>query len=59
MELWKVDKFCETASLQQLREIGARLDSMVDAGLLTGTNALIALQKVREAIALRELFGER
>lgn len=32
---------------------------MVDSGLLGGTNAWIALQKVREAITLRELFGER
>ncbi|MBK8168579.1 MAG: hypothetical protein IPK64_21740 [bacterium] len=59
MELWKIEKFCETAALEQLRAIEERLDTMVDAGLLTGTNALIALQKVREAIALRELFGER
>lgn len=59
MEHWKIEKFCETATLEQLIAVEKRLDTMVDAGLLTGTNALIALQKVREAIALRELFGER
>lgn len=59
MELWKVEKFCETATLSPLRAIEHRLDSMVDSGLLGGTNAWIALQKVREAITLRELFGER
>lgn len=59
MELWKVEKFCETATLSPLRAIEHRLDSMVDSGLLGGTNARIALQKVREAITLRELFGER
>ncbi len=59
MELWKIEKFCETTTLSQLRAIEHHLDSMVDRGLLCGTNALIALQKVREAITLRELFGER
>lgn len=59
MELWKVEKFCETATLSPLRAIEHRLDSMVDSGLLGGTTARIALQKVREAITLRELFGER
>ena len=32
---------------------------MVTIGLLTGTNARLALQTVREAIVLREMFGER
>jgi hypothetical protein len=32
---------------------------MVTVSLLTGTNARLALQKVREAIVLREMFGER
>lgn len=59
MELWKVEKFCETATLSPLRAIEHQLDSMVDSGLLCGTNAWIALQKVREAITLRQLFGER
>ena len=59
MELWKVEKFCETATLSPLRAIEHRLDSMVYSGLLGGRNAWIALQKVREAITLRELFGER
>ena len=59
MELWKIEKFCETATLEQLRQIEERLDHLIDTGLLTGTNALLALQKVREAITLREMFGER
>ena len=59
MELWKIEKFCETATLPRLREIEARLAAMVTIGLLTGTNARLALQKVREAIVLREMFGER
>ena len=59
MELWKIEKFCATATLPQLREIEARLAAMVTIGLLTGTNVRLALQKVREAIVLREMFGER
>lgn len=59
MELWKIEKVCETATLPQLREIEARLAAMVTIGLLTGTNARLALQTVREAIVLREMFGER
>ena len=59
MELWKIEKFCETATLPQLREIEARLAAMVTVGLLTGTNARLALQTVREAIVLHEMFGER
>lgn len=59
MELWKIEKFCATATLPQLREIEARLAAMVTSGLLTGTNVRLALQKVREAIVLREMFGER
>lgn len=59
MELWKIEKFCATATLPQLREIEARLTAMVTIGLLTGTNVRLALQKVREAIVLREMFGER
>lgn len=59
MELWKIERFCETASSQQLREVEAQLKQMLEAGLLSNTNAQIALQKVREALCLRQLFGER
>ncbi|MCB1778166.1 MAG: hypothetical protein KDI50_12100 [Candidatus Competibacteraceae bacterium] len=58
MEMWKIERFCETATLAELREKEAQLEKMIKSGQLTGTNALSALRVVKEHIALRELFGE-
>lgn len=58
MEIWKIEKFCETASLEQLQETQTKLEHMIKAGRLTGTNAEIALKRVTESIALRALFDD-
>ncbi len=57
MELWKIHKFCETASTAQLREAERKLASL--ARLQQSTNASKALEIVREYIDLKQLFDER
>lgn len=56
MELWQIEQYCETSSLDTLRRIEVRLSQLIETRQLTGTNANLALQRVREAILLRELF---
>jgi hypothetical protein len=55
MELWKVERFCESATLEQLR---AKYDDVSQAllqGQLEGTNAPAVLRIIRKHIANREL----
>ena len=56
MELWKIEQYCETSSLDTLRRIEVRLSQLIETRQLTGMNANLALQRVREAILLCELF---
>ena len=58
MESWKIDKFCETATLEQLRRTRLELEGGIAQGRLTGIAAHAALRRVEEAITLRMLFGE-
>ncbi len=56
--LWKIERFCATATLEQLRAKQEELEKAVLSGALTNINAEIALKKVREGIVLNTLFGE-
>lgn len=56
MELWQIEQYCETSSLDTLRRIEVRLSQLIETRQLTGMNANLALQRVREAILLCELF---
>ncbi len=56
METWKIHKFCETASINELRRKKEELAKAIAAGRVTATNAEAILKIVREYIELRELF---
>ena len=56
MELWKIHKFCTTASLKQLYDIEKKLERL--SRLRHTTNADKALEIVREYIELKKLFDE-
>ncbi len=56
MELWKIHKFCTTASLNQLYDIEKKLERL--SRLQHTTNADKALEIVREYIELKKLFDE-
>ncbi len=56
--LWKIERFCATATLEQRREKQGELAKAILSDALTGINAEIALKKVREGIVLNTLFGE-
>ena len=56
--LWKIHKFCEHASLDELRERERKLAVLVQDGQLRGTNARVALMIMREYIDLKSLFDE-
>jgi len=58
MELWKVHKICERASLAELRSIQARLTEEMLQGKLDGTNAPIALELVQKYVRIKEVFGD-
>lgn len=57
MERWKLVKFCETATLEQLREKEVELRTALDNGRLSGTNAAMLLKDIQEYIELRETLG--
>jgi len=52
MELWKIHKFCETATLSQLLERMSWLATSIKQGELAGTNARMALRLVFQYIEL-------
>jgi hypothetical protein len=58
VELWKVHKFCETASLNELRERRDRLRVLIDHMKVIDTNALKALEIMDEYIELKNLFED-
>ena len=58
MELWKVHKFCETASLNELRNRRDRLRVLIDHMKVIDTNALKALEIMDEYIELKSLFED-
>jgi len=58
MEKWKVIKFCETATFQQLLDKERQLKELIVIGALDDTNAKQLLPVIQEAILLRRLFGE-
>ncbi len=58
MELWKIHKFCESATLEQLEEREKRLVSLMEANALSDTNAQQLLSVVREYIELKKMFGD-
>lgn len=56
MEIWKIHKFAETASLEELRAKEKQLVALIDQGKASATNARHILELVREYIELKELF---
>ncbi|MGD9171168.1 MAG: hypothetical protein PVI97_14060 [Candidatus Thiodiazotropha sp.] len=58
MELWKIHKFCETASLSELQESRDKLKTLIDQMKLIDTNALKALELIDEYIELKSLFED-
>ncbi|MET0081146.1 MAG: hypothetical protein ABW119_22050 [Candidatus Thiodiazotropha lotti] len=58
MELWKVHKFCESASLEDLRNRRAKLKGLIELYKLVDTNAVKALELIEEYIELKSLFED-
>jgi hypothetical protein len=58
MELWKIHKFCESATLEQLEDREKRLVGLMEANSLSDTNAQKLLVVVREYIELKKMFGD-
>ena len=56
MEIWKVHKFCESASLAELQEKRKALCALLQQGKLKGTNAEPALKILEEYLELKRLF---
>lgn len=56
MELWKIHKYCESADLETLIRKEAELAEKLAAGRLNDTNAIKALDILREYIELKRLF---
>ena len=56
MELWKVHKYCETASLKELVHKELELREAVDEKRISDTNAKAILAIVQEYIELKRLF---
>lgn len=58
MELWKIHKFCENASLDQLLRVEQELVKAIDEGKVSHTTALKALELLREYIELKRIFRD-
>jgi len=58
MELWKIHKYCESASLQELRERQRKLSELIENGEVQDTNAKRALEILTEYIELKSLFED-
>lgn len=58
MELWKIHKYCESATLSELEEREKRLVELLENGPLRDTNARKALDVLRGYIELKKLFGD-
>lgn len=58
MEHWKIVKFCETATLAELRQKEEELRKALNAGQLVGTNANAVLSILKEHIALKAMFED-
>lgn len=58
MELWKVHKFCTSASLEDLRNRRDKLKALIELNKLVDTNALKALELIEEYIELKSLLED-
>ncbi len=58
MEVWKIHKYCNSASVAELRERQSRLKALIDSGKVKETNAFEALVLITEYIELKSLFEE-
>lgn len=56
MELWKIHKYCESAELDTLIRKEAELAEKLAEGRFSDTNAIKALDILREYIELKRLF---
>ncbi|WP_156885252.1 hypothetical protein [Acidihalobacter ferrooxydans] len=57
MELWKIHKYAETASLAELLAKERELDAAIKTGKVVSTNAEHVLRLLREYIELKQMFG--
>ncbi len=55
MELWRVHKHCDLATLEELRELEKKLMSLIHARQLSNTNAEKALNIVKKYLQRKEL----
>ncbi len=58
MELWKIHKFCEGASLNELFERKLEIVSLMQKRNLSNTNAEQVLNVLEEYIELKQLFDQ-
>jgi hypothetical protein len=58
MELWKIHKFCEGASLAELFERKLELVALMEKQNLSNTNAIMVLNVLDEYIELKRLFDQ-
>jgi hypothetical protein len=58
MELWKVHKFCEGASLAELQARREKIIALIEKNALSNTNAEKVLSLLDEYIELKRLFEQ-
>jgi len=58
MELWKIHKFCEGASLAELLARREKMTRLMNNIALSNTNAAKVLDLLNEYIELKELFED-
>jgi len=58
MELWKIHKFCEGASLKELLSRREKMTALMKSNALSNTNAEKVLSLLDEYIELKRLFEQ-
>ena len=58
MELWKIHKFCEGASLNELFQRKLEIVALMEKQNLSNTNAHQVLNVLEEYIELKSLFDQ-
>ncbi|MBN2702384.1 MAG: hypothetical protein JXR29_13140 [Methylothermaceae bacterium] len=58
MELWKIHRFCQGASLDQLLRAEQELVQAINEEKVSDTNAAKTLELLREYIELKRIFRD-
>ena len=58
MEIWKIHKFCEGASLRELFQRKLEIVALMEKHNLANTNAQQVLNVLQEYIELKNLFDQ-